>query len=106
VQGPGAVPGDGEQQGRPLRPLLIRGKGQLGHRQRVRFYTTNLNISLWSFATAALWVRIQTSLKNTKRASYAKEWPTHASPPKKSTKKVYGHFDKHLFSDLPFRKVV
>ncbi len=26
-------------------------------------------------ATAALWVRIQTSLKNTKWASQAKEWP-------------------------------
>jgi hypothetical protein len=26
-------------------------------------------------ATAALWVRIQTYLKNTKWATYAKEWP-------------------------------
>jgi hypothetical protein len=34
-------------------------------------------------ATAALWVRIQTSLKNTKWATYAKEWPTHSSKPKK-----------------------
>jgi hypothetical protein len=33
-------------------------------------------------ATAALWVRLQTSLKNTKWATYAKEWPTHSSPPK------------------------
>jgi hypothetical protein len=37
-------------------------------------------------ATAALWVRIQTSLKNTKWAT--KEWPTHSSPPKKYTKKT------------------
>jgi hypothetical protein len=32
-------------------------------------------------ATAALWVRIQTSLKKkTKLATKAKEWPTHSSP--------------------------
>ncbi len=37
-------------------------------------------------ATAALWVRIQTSLKNTKWATEAKEWPTHSSPPKKEEK--------------------
>jgi len=44
-------------------------------------------------ATAALWVRIQTSLKNTKLAAYAKEWPTYSSPPKniqeKEKKKYY-----------------
>ncbi len=34
-------------------------------------------------ATAAPWVRIQTSFKNHKCASQAKEWPTH------STKKTY-----------------
>ncbi len=34
-------------------------------------------------ATAALWVRIQTSLKNHKWTTEAKEWPTHCSPPKK-----------------------
>ncbi len=34
-------------------------------------------------ATAALWVRIQTLLKNTKWATEAKEWPTHSNPPKK-----------------------
>ncbi len=28
-------------------------------------------------ATAALWIRIQTSLKNTKWVTKAKEWPTH-----------------------------
>ncbi len=38
-------------------------------------------------ATAALWVQIQTSFKNHKWATYAKEWPTHSSPPKKYTKK-------------------
>jgi hypothetical protein len=37
-------------------------------------------------ATAALGVRIQTSLKNTKWATSAKEWPTHSSPPKKYKK--------------------
>ncbi len=44
-------------------------------------------------ATAALRVRIKTSLKNTKLATYAKEWPTHSSPPKniqeKEKKKYY-----------------
>ncbi len=43
-------------------------------------------------ATAALWVRIQTYLKNTKWATYAKEWPTHSSPLKniqKEKKKYY-----------------
>ncbi len=38
-------------------------------------------------ATAALWVRIQTSLKNTKWATSAKKWPTHSSPPKNIQKK-------------------
>jgi hypothetical protein len=33
-------------------------------------------------AKAALWVRIQTCLKTTKWATYAKEWPTHSSPTK------------------------
>jgi hypothetical protein len=37
-------------------------------------------------ATAELWVRIQTSLKNHKWATYEKEWPTQSSPPKKYTK--------------------
>jgi hypothetical protein len=37
--------------------------------------------------TAVLWVRIQTSLKNDKWATFAKEWPTHSSPPKKKKKK-------------------
>jgi hypothetical protein len=31
-------------------------------------------------AFAALWVRIQTSLKIQKRVTEAKEWPTHCSP--------------------------
>ncbi len=35
-------------------------------------------------ATAALWVRIQTSLKNIKWETTAKEWPTH----KKINKKI------------------
>ncbi len=42
-------------------------------------------------ATAVLWVRIQTPLKNHKWATYAKEWPTHSSPPKKYTKKCLFH---------------
>jgi hypothetical protein len=33
-------------------------------------------------ATVAFWARIQTSLKNTKWATLAKEWPTNSSPPK------------------------
>jgi hypothetical protein len=40
-------------------------------------------------ATAALWVRNQTPLKNSKWATQAKEWPTHCSPPKKYTKKDF-----------------
>jgi hypothetical protein len=31
-------------------------------------------------STAALWVRFQTSLKNTKWPTLAKKWPTHSSP--------------------------
>jgi hypothetical protein len=38
-------------------------------------------------ATAVLWVRIQTSLKNHKWATLSKEWPTHSSPPKKNIQK-------------------
>ncbi len=38
-------------------------------------------------ATAALWIRSQTSLKNTKEATKAKEWPTHWNPKKKEEKK-------------------
>jgi hypothetical protein len=34
------------------------------------------------FATEALWVRLQTSLENTKWATYANEWRTHSSPAK------------------------
>jgi hypothetical protein len=37
--------------------------------------------------TAALCVQIQTSLKITKWATYAKEWPTYSSPPKKNIQK-------------------
>jgi hypothetical protein len=40
------------------------------------------------FATAALWVRIQTSLKYTKWATKAKEWPTQYSP-SKNIQKTY-----------------
>jgi hypothetical protein len=32
--------------------------------------------------TKALWVRIQTSINDTKLAKITKEWPTHSSPPK------------------------
>jgi hypothetical protein len=38
-------------------------------------------------ATEDLWVRIQASLKNTKMATKAQEWPTNCNPPKKNTKK-------------------
>ncbi len=43
-------------------------------------------------ATAARWVRIQTSLiKNYKKwATSAQEWPTQSNPLKKYTKKVFG----------------
>jgi hypothetical protein len=38
-------------------------------------------------ATAALWVRIQTSFKKIQNGRHKQqEWPTHASPPKKYTK--------------------
>jgi hypothetical protein len=40
-------------------------------------------------ATAALWVQIQTSLKNKKWATFAREWPTLSSPPKKYTKRIF-----------------
>jgi hypothetical protein len=43
-------------------------------------------------ATAALWVLIQTSLKNIDWTTSAKEWPTRSSPPKKIYKK-YSGFD-------------
>jgi hypothetical protein len=35
-------------------------------------------------ATAALWVRIQTTLKNSKWATSAKEWQTHSTRPQKN----------------------
>jgi hypothetical protein len=38
--------------------------------------------------SAALGVRIQTSLKNTKLATQANEWPTHSSPRKNIQKKL------------------
>jgi len=37
-------------------------------------------------ATAAIWVRIQTSLINHKCATYGKEWLKHSNPPKKTKK--------------------
>jgi hypothetical protein len=43
-------------------------------------------------ATAALWVRIQTSIKHTNWAPLAKERQTHSSPPKKIYKKrIHNH---------------
>jgi hypothetical protein len=39
-------------------------------------------------AIAALWIEIQTSLKNAKWATEAKEWPTHSSQPEKFFKKL------------------
>jgi hypothetical protein len=42
-------------------------------------------------ATAAFWNRIQTSLKNTKWATEAKEWPTHSSPAKNIQQKKTLH---------------
>ncbi len=47
-------------------------------------------------ATAALWVRIQTSLKNQKWATSAKKWPTHSSPPKKYIEIIVRHADQRL----------
>jgi hypothetical protein len=44
--------------------------------------------------TAALWVRIQTSLKNTNWATYAKEWPTHSI--------LVKHYDNFIL--LSFKK--
>ncbi len=38
-------------------------------------------------AAADLWVRIQTSLKNSKWATQAKEWPTHSEPFQKNLQK-------------------
>jgi hypothetical protein len=46
-------------------------------------------------ATAALWVRIQTSLKNHKWATEAKEWPTHSSPPKEKKMSTDAKIQKH-----------
>jgi hypothetical protein len=43
--------------------------------------------------TAALRVRIQTSLKNKKWATNAKEWPTHSSLPKDIQKKLTALLD-------------
>ncbi len=39
-------------------------------------------------ATTALWVRIQTSPKNTKWTTKAKEWPTHSRLPKNTQKNI------------------
>ncbi len=39
------------------------------------------------FATAALWVLIQTSIKKYKMGGKGKEWQTHSRPPKKYLKK-------------------
>ncbi len=50
-------------------------------------------------ATAALWVRIQTSLKNTNWATQAKEWPTHSSPPK-NIQKNYRDYKKWTLSQI------
>jgi hypothetical protein len=53
-------------------------------------------------ATAALWVRIQTFLKNQKWTTKAKEWPAHSSPPKK--KKNYDeviHFVRIMYLCIP-----
>jgi hypothetical protein len=40
------------------------------------------------FATEALWVRFQSSLENTKWATYANEWRAHSSPEKNIQKSV------------------
>jgi hypothetical protein len=48
-------------------------------------------------ATAALWVRIQTSFKNHKCASQAKEWPTH---PTKKIMKDYGGTGLHGYPSM------
>jgi hypothetical protein len=41
-------------------------------------------------ATAAVWARVKTSLKNTKWAASAKKWPTQSSPPKNIQKNRFG----------------
>ncbi len=49
-------------------------------------------------ATAAPWVRIQTSLKNIKWATKAKEGPTLCGPPKNCTKtKIKLQHNKFIF---------
>jgi hypothetical protein len=45
-------------------------------------------------ATAAVWVRIQISLKNTKWATLAKKWPTHSRPSNKKKRKEGERFTR------------
>ncbi len=54
-------------------------------------------------ATAALWVRIHTSLKNPKWATFSKEWPTHSSPPKNIQKESFLSF---FTLDTPALKLI
>ena len=65
--------------------LMMMMISSLLHLTEVGRWVANLVARL--LATAALWVRIQTSLKKTKWATWAKERPTHCSPPTKYTKK-------------------
>jgi hypothetical protein len=51
--------------------------------------------------TPALRVLIQTSLKNIKWATYAKEWPTHSGRPKKYTKN-YAKMTQWLKHSSPY----
>jgi hypothetical protein len=52
-------------------------------------------------ATAALWVRIQTSPKITKWQTYAKEWPTHSSPPQKNIVWQAGMLRRQILAASP-----
>ncbi len=57
-------------------------------------------------AKATLRVQIQTSPKNTKWATYAKEWPTHSSRPKKYIKnKIQLYCTFHSMSQTKLNSV-
>jgi len=68
------------------RILSLLSFSQLNNLRIVRGLVDKLVVRL--LARAALWVRIQTSLKNTKWVTYAKERPIYYSPPKNIQKKL------------------
>jgi len=51
-------------------------------------------------ATAALWVQIQSSIKSINWTTWAKEWPTHASPPKQHKKIFLRSFANIMIYDV------